>query len=125
MQSDVREPGVNPGRLRHCEGYKFPVPLVKGPGRRERGLKPKSGYRSGCARLAPGNRGLFSVKRRMRPARWTVFSGIRWMPSFAVLPGSGGFFIFRLCAGLPCQLRLAPTREANGKISMKHVRLFV
>jgi hypothetical protein len=23
MQSNVREPGVNPGRLRHCNGYKF------------------------------------------------------------------------------------------------------
>jgi len=22
-QSNVREPGVNPGRLRHCNGYKF------------------------------------------------------------------------------------------------------
>ena len=27
-QSNVREPGVNPGRLRHCNGYKFPMPLV-------------------------------------------------------------------------------------------------
>ena len=25
-QSNVREPGVNPGRLRHCNGYKFPMP---------------------------------------------------------------------------------------------------
>jgi hypothetical protein len=24
-QSNVREPGVNPGRLRHCNGYKFQV----------------------------------------------------------------------------------------------------
>jgi hypothetical protein len=23
MQSNVWEPGVNPGRLRHCNGYKF------------------------------------------------------------------------------------------------------
>ena len=23
LQSNVREPGVNPGRLRHCNGYKF------------------------------------------------------------------------------------------------------
>ena len=23
MQSNVREPGANPGRLRHCDGYKF------------------------------------------------------------------------------------------------------
>jgi hypothetical protein len=23
MQSNVREPGENPGRLRHCNGYKF------------------------------------------------------------------------------------------------------
>jgi hypothetical protein len=23
-QSNVREPGENPGRLRHCNGYKFP-----------------------------------------------------------------------------------------------------
>ena len=27
-QSNVREPGVNPGRLRHCNGYKLPMPLV-------------------------------------------------------------------------------------------------
>ena len=34
---NVREPGVNPGRLRHCDGYKFPMPLVRGAetGRRE------------------------------------------------------------------------------------------
>jgi hypothetical protein len=25
-QSNVREPGENPGRLRHCNGYKFPMP---------------------------------------------------------------------------------------------------
>ena len=34
-QSNVREPGVNPGRLRHCNGYKFPRPLDESPGRRE------------------------------------------------------------------------------------------
>jgi hypothetical protein len=34
-QSNVREPGVNPGRLRHCNGYKLPMPLVESPGRRE------------------------------------------------------------------------------------------
>ena len=28
-QSNVREPGVNPGRLRHCNGYKFPMPLIR------------------------------------------------------------------------------------------------
>jgi hypothetical protein len=27
-QSNVWEPGVNPGRLRHCNGYKLPMPLV-------------------------------------------------------------------------------------------------
>ena len=27
-QSDVWEPGEIPGRLRHCNGYKFPMPLV-------------------------------------------------------------------------------------------------
>jgi len=26
-QSNVWEPGENPGRLRHCNGYKFPKPL--------------------------------------------------------------------------------------------------
>ena len=25
-QSNVWEPGVNPGRLRHCNGYKLPMP---------------------------------------------------------------------------------------------------
>jgi hypothetical protein len=34
-QSNVREPGVNPGRLRHCKSYKFPMPLDESPGRRE------------------------------------------------------------------------------------------
>jgi len=28
-QSSVREPGGNPGRLRHCNGYKFPKPLPR------------------------------------------------------------------------------------------------
>ena len=28
-QSNVREPGENPGRLRHCNGYKFPKPLFR------------------------------------------------------------------------------------------------
>ena len=28
-QSNVREPGENPGRLRHCNGYKFPKPLIR------------------------------------------------------------------------------------------------
>jgi hypothetical protein len=28
-QSDVWEPGVNPGRLRHCNGYKLPRPPTK------------------------------------------------------------------------------------------------
>jgi hypothetical protein len=34
-QSNVREPGVNPGRLRHCNGYKLPMPPSTGSGRRE------------------------------------------------------------------------------------------
>jgi hypothetical protein len=34
-QSNVREPGVNPGRLRHCNGYKLPMPPSKSSGRRE------------------------------------------------------------------------------------------
>src|SRR5580692_1923802 len=34
-------------------GYKLPRPLVNGPGRRERGLSPKSGYRFDCARPGP------------------------------------------------------------------------
>jgi hypothetical protein len=28
-QSNVWEPGVNPGRLRHCNGYKLPMPPTK------------------------------------------------------------------------------------------------
>jgi hypothetical protein len=34
-QSNVREPGVNPGRLRHCNGYKLPMPPSESLGRRE------------------------------------------------------------------------------------------
>ena len=34
-QSNIREPGEIPGRLRHCNGYKLPVPLDESPGRRE------------------------------------------------------------------------------------------
>ena len=47
--SNVWEPGENPGRLRHCNGYKFQVHWSK-TGKAERGLKPKSGYRLDCAR---------------------------------------------------------------------------
>jgi hypothetical protein len=43
MQSNVREPGVNPGRLRHCNGYKFQC--HREIGKAEGGSKPKSGYR--------------------------------------------------------------------------------
>src|SRR5208283_1760965 len=50
-QSNVWEPGENPGRLRHCNGYKFPKCHRSESGRREGGLRPKSGYRFGCARL--------------------------------------------------------------------------
>ena len=28
-QSNIWEPGENPGRLRHCNGYKLPMPLTK------------------------------------------------------------------------------------------------
>ena len=97
-QSNVREPGVNPGRLRHCNGYNFPGPLPRSAaaGRREGGLRPKSGYRFGCARRAPTFLGATSPsKRRMRPACRTVSGRIRWMPSFSVLPGSEGVFVFR------------------------------
>jgi hypothetical protein len=34
-QSNVWEPGENPGRLRHCNGYKLPMPLSESSGRRE------------------------------------------------------------------------------------------
>jgi hypothetical protein len=34
-QSNVREPGVNPGRLRHCNGYKLPMSPSESLGRRE------------------------------------------------------------------------------------------
>jgi hypothetical protein len=34
-QSNVWEPGENPGRLRHCNGYKLPMPPSESSGRRE------------------------------------------------------------------------------------------
>ena len=66
-QSNVREPGENPGRLRHCNGYKFPRATAprQGSGRREGGSRPKSGYRFGCARRVSGVTGTdFSVKEK-------------------------------------------------------------
>ena len=112
-QSNVREPGENPGRLRHCNGYKFPKCHRSESGRREGGLRPKSGYRFGCARRV--SESCFGVtspsKRRMRPACRTVFGRIRWMPSFSVLPGSEGFLFFGRCALLPRFSRTAVQTE--------------
>src|SRR5215475_14160828 len=51
------------------------LPKPPGTGRRERGLSPKSGYRSGCARQLREFRGDFSAKRRMRPVR---FACAKW-----------------------------------------------
>lgn len=73
-QSNVWEPGANPGRLRHCDGYKFQS--HRGIGKAEGGLKPKSGYRFDCARRLHVS-GHFSAKRRMRPANRTVFDWTR------------------------------------------------
>src|SRR5580704_6390596 len=74
-------------------GYNLPKPLVPRSGAGKAGERfetRKSGHQPGYARRA----GLFPAtspsKRRMRPARGTVFPGTR-MPSFSVTPESGGF----------------------------------
>jgi hypothetical protein len=50
-----------------------------------------------CARMSgrqqPLRFGNFSAKRRMRPAKRTVFDWIRRMPSFSICGGEG--FLFR------------------------------
>ncbi len=49
-QSNVWEPGVNPGRLRHCNGYNSQCHCFVRNGKAGKGLKPESGYRLDCAR---------------------------------------------------------------------------
>lgn len=56
LQLNVREPGVNPGRLRHCYGYNSQCHCPRA-GRREEGLMPKSGYRFDCSRQPRAYRG--------------------------------------------------------------------
>jgi hypothetical protein len=52
--------------------YKLPLATVllqmSSGGKAGARLRPKSGYRSGCARHGSRNRANFSAKRRMRPA---------------------------------------------------------
>ncbi len=70
---------------------KLPRPLAAGPGRRERGSSPKSGYRSECARQGPADAVLrCSAKSRMRPGRRSVAGGA-WMPSFSTRRGLQAF----------------------------------
>jgi hypothetical protein len=54
MQSNVMEPGENPGRLRHCNGPHSHEPLMQ-IGKAGRASRPKSGYRFGCARRLRGS----------------------------------------------------------------------
>jgi hypothetical protein len=57
--SQGQEPRENRGRLRHCNGRKLPlatVPLTERRGKAGARLRPKSGYRSGCARRGPAKR---------------------------------------------------------------------
>ena len=95
LQSNVREPGVNPGRLRHCNGYNSQC-HCRTAGRREEVRCPSQD--TGLIALVwevddlnhqPTN---FSAKRRMRPVRQTVFGGIRRVPSFSVLWNEGFCF---------------------------------
>jgi len=74
-RSNVWEPGVNPGRLRHCNGYKLPMPptkIGKAGVRFEAEVRIPVWLRSS----APSVSGRFSAKRRMRPAARTVFARI-------------------------------------------------
>ena len=94
-QSNVWEPGENPGRLRHCNGYKFPkVPPMR-IGKAGRRFEAEVRIPVWLCSSGPAGAGSTSPsKRRMRPACRTVFDRIRWMPSFSVLPGSEGVFVF-------------------------------
>ncbi len=65
-----REPGVNPGRLRHCDGYKFQCHCSQ---EWEGGMRMDAEVRiSVClhsSRSGEQPPSGFSAKRRMRPAR--------------------------------------------------------
>lgn len=89
-QSNVREPGVNPGRLRHCNGYKFQVHWSKD---REGGTRLEAGVRIpiGLFSSVPDVPGHFSAKRRMRPARPICFWSARRIYLHSSFAQAGGF----------------------------------
>ena len=65
-QSNVREPGEIPGRLRHCNGYKFPRPLVR-VAEWEGGMRFEAEVRIPVWLCSSGSgrfRGHFSVKEK-------------------------------------------------------------
>jgi hypothetical protein len=89
-QSNVWEPGVNPGRLRHCNGYKFQVHWSKdreGGMRFEAQVRIPVGLRS-SASDAPGH---FSAKRRMGSVRRICFLAARRIYLHSSFAKSGGF----------------------------------
>lgn len=77
-QSNVWEPGENPGRLRHCNGYKFPKVPPKRIGKAGRRSEAEVRIPVWLCSSGPASAGSTSPsKRRMRPACRTVFDRIR------------------------------------------------
>ena len=92
-QSNVWEPGVNPGRLRHCNGYNSQCHCFVRNGKAGKGLKPESGYRLDCARQPRTIRGTSPQREGWsQPARVCGQDSLNaFIPRFA---GVWRFFLF-------------------------------
>jgi len=97
----------NPVKFRDgCATVTATIPIATALGR-EGGRRYEAGVRIPVClhSSAPNASGHFSAKRRMGPVRRAVFGGTRRMPSFPVLPESGGFFLKSSGSALVSQLK--------------------